>query len=65
MPVRPGGRAVLAMWGERVRCGWALLFGIVDAEVRSEVRPLFFGSAKAMRWHARAPRRACASPTSR
>jgi SAM-dependent methyltransferase len=41
--LRPGGRAVLAVWGERDRCGWAALFGIVDAEVRSEVCPLFFG----------------------
>jgi SAM-dependent methyltransferase len=41
--LRPGGRAVLAVWGERVRCGWAPLFGIVDAEVRSEVCPLYFG----------------------
>lgn len=40
--LRPGGRAVLAVWGERARCGWAPLFGIVDAEVRSEVCPLFF-----------------------
>ncbi|WIT13459.1 class I SAM-dependent methyltransferase [Paucibacter sediminis] len=41
--LRPGGRALLAVWGERARCGWAPLFGIVDAEVRSEVCPLFFG----------------------
>jgi SAM-dependent methyltransferase len=41
--LRPGGRTVLAVWGERARCGWAPLFGIVDAEVRSEVCPLFFG----------------------
>ncbi len=41
--LRPGGRAVLAVWGERANCGWAPLFGIVDAEVRSEVCPLFFG----------------------
>jgi len=41
--LRPGGRAVLAVWGERSRCGWAPLFGIVDAEVKSEVCPLFFG----------------------
>ena len=40
--LRPGGRAVLAVWGERARCGWASLFGIVDAEVHSEVCPLFF-----------------------
>jgi SAM-dependent methyltransferase len=41
--LRPGGRVVLAVWGERASCGWAPLFGIVDAEVRSEVCPLFFG----------------------
>ena len=41
--LRPGGRTVLAVWGERARCGWAPLFGIVDAEVRSEVCPMFFG----------------------
>ena len=40
--LRPGGRAVIAVWGERARCGWASLFGIVDAEVQSEVCPLFF-----------------------
>lgn len=40
--LRPGGRTVLAVWGERARCGWASLFGIVDAEVQSEVCPLFF-----------------------
>jgi SAM-dependent methyltransferase len=40
--LRPGGRAMLAVWGERARCGWAPLFGIVDAEVRSEVCPMFF-----------------------
>ena len=41
--LRPGGRAALAVWGERARCGWSPLFPIVDAEVRSEVCPLFFG----------------------
>ncbi len=40
--LRPGGRVVLAVWGGRSRCGWASLFGIVDAEVASEVCPLFF-----------------------
>lgn len=40
--LRPGARVVLAVWGDRARCGWAPLFGIVDAEVRSEVCPLFF-----------------------
>jgi SAM-dependent methyltransferase len=41
--LRPGGRAVFAVWGERARCGWAPLFGIVDAEVTSDVCPMFFG----------------------
>jgi ubiquinone/menaquinone biosynthesis C-methylase UbiE len=40
--VRPGGRIGLAVWGERSRCGWAPLFPIVEAEVTSEVCPLFF-----------------------
>ena len=41
--VRPGGRIALAVWGERSHCGWAPLFPIVDAEVESDVCPLFFG----------------------
>jgi SAM-dependent methyltransferase len=41
--LRPGGRVVLAVWGARARCGWAPVFPIVDAEVASEVCPLFFG----------------------
>lgn len=40
--LRPGGRAVIAVWGERSKCGWSALFPIVDAEVASEVCPLFF-----------------------
>lgn len=40
--VRNAGRVVIAVWGERSRCGWASLFGIVDAEVSSDVCPLFF-----------------------
>ena len=32
----------LVVWGERSRCGWSALFPIVDAEVASEVCPLFF-----------------------
>ncbi len=40
--LRPGGRVALAVWGERARCGWAPVFSIVDAEVASEVCPLFF-----------------------
>jgi len=40
--LRPGGRLVVAVWGERSRCGWSGVFEIVDAEVRSEVCPMFF-----------------------
>jgi ubiquinone/menaquinone biosynthesis C-methylase UbiE len=40
--LRPGGRVVIAVWGERSKCGWSDLFPIVDAEVASEVCPLFF-----------------------
>jgi ubiquinone/menaquinone biosynthesis C-methylase UbiE len=40
--LRSGGRAVAAVWGQRARCGWAEIFSIVDARVRSEVCPLFF-----------------------
>lgn len=40
--LRPGGRIAIAVWGERARCGWSAVFPIVDAEVRSDVCPLFF-----------------------
>ena len=40
--LRPSGRLAVAVWGERRRCGWAAVFGIVDARVASEVCPLFF-----------------------
>jgi SAM-dependent methyltransferase len=40
--LRPGGRLGLAVWGERERCGWSALFPIVDAEVTTDVCPLFF-----------------------
>lgn len=40
--LRPGGRVALAVWGERSACAWAPVFPIVDAEVASEVCPLFF-----------------------
>jgi SAM-dependent methyltransferase len=42
--VRPGGRVVATVWGERRNCGWAEIFPIVDARVVSEVCPLFFAS---------------------
>lgn len=38
----PGGRLVASVWGRRDRCGWAGVFPIVDARVKSEVCPLFF-----------------------
>lgn len=41
--LRPGGRVSVAVWGERRKCGWAEVFPIVDARVKSEVCPLFFG----------------------
>jgi ubiquinone/menaquinone biosynthesis C-methylase UbiE len=40
--LRPGGRLSVAVWGARASCGWAAVFPIVDAEVASEVCPLFF-----------------------
>jgi ubiquinone/menaquinone biosynthesis C-methylase UbiE len=40
--LRPGGRAVCAVWGQRSKCGWAEIFPIVDARVQSEVCPMFF-----------------------
>ncbi len=40
--LRPGGRFVAAVWGDRRRCGWAEIFPIVESKVTSEVCPLFF-----------------------
>ena len=40
--LRPGGRAVAAVWGVRRNCAWANIFPIVDTVVQSEVCPLFF-----------------------
>lgn len=40
--LRPGGRFVAAVWGNRARCGWAEIFPIVEKRVTSEVCPLFF-----------------------
>jgi ubiquinone/menaquinone biosynthesis C-methylase UbiE len=40
--LEPGGRAVLAVWGARSKCGWAEIFPIVDQRVKSEVCPMFF-----------------------
>lgn len=40
--LKPGGRFVAAVWGNRARCGWAEIFPIVEHRVTSEVCPLFF-----------------------
>ena len=49
--VHAGGRVVVAVWGARASCGWAEIFPIVDARVRSEVCPMFFqlGTSDALR----------------
>ena len=40
--VRPEGIVDVTVWGERRNCGWADIFPIIDAQVKSEVCPLFF-----------------------
>jgi len=40
--LKTGGRAAVAIWGERNNCGWADIFPIVDNQVASEVCPMFF-----------------------
>jgi ubiquinone/menaquinone biosynthesis C-methylase UbiE len=40
--LKPGGRVAIAVWGKRVNCGWSPVFPIVDAEVETDVCPLFF-----------------------
>ena len=40
--LKHGGRAGIAIWGERRNCGWAEIFPIVDQFVASEVCPMFF-----------------------
>jgi ubiquinone/menaquinone biosynthesis C-methylase UbiE len=40
--LKPGGRAVVAVWGSRKKCGWAEIFPIVDSRVKSDVCPMFF-----------------------
>jgi len=49
--LRPGGTAAAAVWGQRARCGWAAIFSIVDARVKTEVCPLFFqlGTGESLR----------------
>ncbi|HME40714.1 MAG TPA: methyltransferase domain-containing protein [Steroidobacteraceae bacterium] len=38
----PNGKVVVSVWGRRDCCGWADIFPIIDAHVKSEVCPLFF-----------------------
>lgn len=40
--LKPGGRAVFAVWGARKNCGWAEIFPIVDKRVETDVCPMFF-----------------------
>jgi len=40
--LKPGGRAVTAVWGKRDHCGWAEIFDIIDRRVATEVCPMFF-----------------------
>ena len=40
--LKPGGRCVAAVWGQRDHCGWAEVFEIIDKRVASEVCPMFF-----------------------
>jgi SAM-dependent methyltransferase len=40
--LKPSGRVAVLVWGRRAHCGWADIFPIVDARVKSEVCPLFF-----------------------
>ncbi len=40
--LKPGGRAVAAVWGARDRCGWAGIFPVVDSRVETDVCPMFF-----------------------
>jgi len=40
--LKPGGRAIAAVWGKRSNCGWAEIFGIVEQHVASDVCPMFF-----------------------
>lgn len=40
--LKPGGRVAIGVWGKRVNCGWSPVFPIVDAEVETEVCPLFY-----------------------
>ena len=55
--LKPGGRAVAAVWGRRDRCGWAEVFPIVDARVTTESAPCSFTSAHTICSRKRLPQR--------
>jgi len=40
--LKPGSKAIAAVWGSRKNCGWADIFPIVDKRVSSDVCPMFF-----------------------
>lgn len=40
--LKPGGRTMIAIWGERKKCGWASIFPVVDKRVATDVCPMFF-----------------------
>lgn len=40
--LKPQGRLAVSTWGRRARCAWAPVLEIVDAEIKTEVCPLFF-----------------------
>ena len=40
--LKPGGKAVVAIWGSRKKCGWSEIFPIVDSRVKTDVCPMFF-----------------------
>ena len=40
--LEPNGRVCVLVWGRRSQCGWAEIFPIVNARVKSEVCPMFF-----------------------
>ncbi len=50
--LQPGGRAAVCVWGRRDHCGWNAVFPIIDAQVNSDVCPLFFslGAPGALRF---------------
>ena len=40
--LKHGGRAGIAVWGERKNCGWAEIFPVIDKRVATDVCPMFF-----------------------